>query len=150
MRPGLCLPCPGPLHIARSFHIPGCDKIQHAKAFDVAHDALEIGFLCSALFFFAQERRIAQHIAAALGGQHLLPIQRQRIAVDDVRAVFQGNAGKVQAKLFAHTQIHLVIDQPQGHLGDLRRELFNLDAVKLIDVQADELVDIQRLLTALP
>ncbi len=60
----------------------------------------------------------------------------------DVRRGAQRDAGKVQAKLFAHAQVHLVIHQPQGDLRNLGGKLFNLDAVELIDVDAYELVHV--------
>ena len=56
----------------------------------------------------------------------------------DVRRGAQRNAGEVQAELFAHAQVHLVVHQPQRHLRNLGRELLDLDAVKLIDVDADQ------------
>ncbi len=58
----------------------------------------------------------------------------------------QRDAGEVQAKLLAHAQIHLVVHQPQGDLRNLRWKLFDLDAVKLIDVDANQLVHIHALL----
>jgi hypothetical protein len=51
----------------------------------------------------------------------------------------QGDTGEVQAKLFHHPKIHLVVHQPQGHLGNLRRELFDLYTVELVHVNADEI-----------
>jgi hypothetical protein len=64
--------------------------------------------------------------------------------------VRSGYAGEVQAEFFAHLQVHLVVHQPQGHLGDLRRELFNLDAVKLVHVHANQAGARPRLLARWP
>jgi hypothetical protein len=85
-------------------------------------------------------------ITAPLRGQHIVPVQRERVAVHDVRAGAQRDAGKVQAELLAHPQVHLVVHEPQGHLGNLGRELLNLDAVKLVHVQADQAVHVHTLL----
>jgi len=95
------------------------------------------------------KRRIAQHMAAARGRQHGGPVEREGVAVHDVRARDERNACKVLAKLLAHAQVHLVVHQPQRDLGDLRGEFFDLDAVELIDVHADEAVHVDAALAAL-
>ena len=64
----------------------------------------------------------------------------------DVRAGFERNARKVQTKLLAHAQVHLVVHQPQRHLRNLRRKLLNLYPVKLIHIHANQTVDIHALL----
>jgi hypothetical protein len=60
--------------------------------------------------------------------------------------VLERNAGEVLAELLAHAQVHLVVHQPQRHLGDLGGEFLDLDAVELVHVQADELVHVHTLL----
>ena len=67
----------------------------------------------------------------------------------DVRAGFERNARKVQTKLLAHAQVHLVVHQPQRDLGDLGGEFLYFYAVELIDIQSDELVHVQVLLATL-
>ena len=132
--------------IVGPFDVPGRHKIEHAAAFQAVEERCHISLLLRILVLLAYERRIAQHIAAALGRQHLVPVDAQRVAMHHMRAAFERDAREVQAKLFAHAQVHLVIDQPQGDLGDLRREFFDFYAKELIDVQADELVHVQGLL----
>ena len=61
-----------------------------------------------------------------------------------LRRAFERDAGKVQAKLFAHAQVHLVVHQPQGHLGNLCRKLFDLYAKELVHVHANQAVHVHR------
>ena len=49
----------------------------------------------------------------------------------------QGQAAEVLAEFLRDLQIHLVVHQPQGGLGDLGGKFLDLDAVKLIDVAQD-------------
>jgi hypothetical protein len=64
--------------------------------------------------------------------------------------VLERDAREILAELLAHAQVHLVVHQPQRHLGDLGREFLDLDAVELVHVQADQLVHVQHLLAAAP
>jgi hypothetical protein len=80
--------------------------------------------------------------------QHLGPVQPQRVAMHDTRRGLQRDAREVLAELFADAQVHLVIDQPQRHLRDLRRELLDLDAVEPVDVQRDQPVHVEDALPA--
>jgi hypothetical protein len=48
------------------------------------------------------------------------------------------------AELLAGFLIHLVIDQPHGHLGDPGWPLLDLDAVHLVDVHANDVVDLDQ------
>ena len=63
--------------------------------------------------------------------------------MNNVGAGFEGDAGKVEAKLFADLEVHLVVNQPQGDLGDLGGKLLDLNAVKLIHVNLDETVNVE-------
>ena len=60
----------------------------------------------------------------------------------------QGDAGEILAELFADAQVHLVVHQPQRDLGDLGGELLDLDAVKLIDIDAQQRMHIHTQLPA--
>ena len=64
----------------------------------------------------------------------------------DARTGLERDAGEIQAKLFADPQVHLVVHQPQGHLRNLRGELFNFDTVELVHVDADQAVHVHALL----
>ena len=111
---------------------------------NAVHHGSQVGFLFFALVGLAQERRIAQHITAPLRRQHFVPVQPQRVGVAYLWCAFERDAGKVQAKLHAHAQVHLVVHQPQGHLGNLCRKFFDLDAKELVHVHADQAVHIHR------
>ena len=134
------------LQVLRGFDIPGRHKIQQASVVDAVEGQARVFALDVAHKLGAHKRRVAQHIAAALRWQHIFPIERERIAVHHMRRAFERNACEVQAKLFAHAQVHLVVCQPQRHLRNLGRKFLDLDAVELVHVQADELVHIQHLL----
>ena len=56
----------------------------------------------------------------------------------DVGALDQRNSQHRLAKLVARFHVHLVVGQPHRHLGDLGRELLDLDAVKLVHVDPQE------------
>jgi hypothetical protein len=64
----------------------------------------------------------------------------------DRGGVLQRDAHEVAAEFLADLEVHLVVDQPQRDLGDLRREFLDLDAVELIDVDGDQLVNVEHLL----
>src|SRR5690606_11692636 len=72
----------------------------------------------------------------------------QGVIAEDIGGGFEGNAGKVEAKFLRHPQVHLVVHQPQGHLGDLGGEFLDLDAVELVYVEVDKAVHIEGLLAA--
>jgi len=44
---------------------------------------------------------------------------------------------------FRESHVDLMVGEPEGGFGDERRELLQLDAVELIDVQAGEVADIE-------
>ena len=67
----------------------------------------------------------------------------------DVRRGLQRNAREVQAELLAGQHVHLVVHQPQRHLRDLGRELLDLDAVELVHIDQQALVDVEQLLAVL-
>ena len=112
-----------------------------------ANTGAKSAFCAADCSFFTHKRRIPQHKAALLRRQDLVPVQLEGVPMGNVGRGAQGNSGEVQAKLFAHPQIHLVVHQPQGHLGNLRGEFFDLNAVELIHVNANELVHVHTLLT---
>ena len=63
-----------------------------------------------------------------------------------MRAGLERDAGEIQAKFLADPQVHLVVHQPQGHLRNLRGELFNFDTVELVHVDANQAVHVHALL----
>ena len=54
--------------------------------------------------------------------------------MDNGAAGTQWNTGKVGTKFFRHPQVHLVVHQPEGDLGDLGGKFFDFDAKKLVHV----------------
>ena len=64
----------------------------------------------------------------------------------DVRTGLERDAGEVQAKFLADAQVHLVVHQPQRHLGDLGGELLDLNAVELVYVHANQAVHVHAFL----
>ena len=59
----------------------------------------------------------------------------------DVGLVRRG-CGRSTGQLFADLQVHLVVHQPQGHLGNLGWEFFNFYAVELVHVHANQAVHV--------
>src|SRR5690348_2465736 len=54
------------------------------------------------------------------------------------------DTSEVQAKLLTDPYVHLVVDQPKRDLGDLRRELLDFDAVELVHVDLNFLMDVEK------
>lgn len=54
----------------------------------------------------------------------------------------------VLAELVANEHIHLVAHEPHSNFGDLRGKLLNLDAVELVDVHLDVMVNVEEPLFA--
>src|SRR5690606_3616221 len=117
--------------------IPGGDKVEYAGTLEVGEHFGEVRTGAVAHYHGARERRIPQDVAQRLRLYQILPVDPQRIAVDDGRALGQWQPREVFTELFGHTQVHLVVHQPQCDLGDLRGELLDLDAVELVDIDGD-------------
>lgn len=96
--------------------------------------------------FRADKRRVAEQVAAALGRQHFVPVQLQGVAVDDAGVLLQGDAGEVGAEFLTHHQVHLVVGEPEGDLGDLGGEFFDFDAGELVHVHRHQGVDVEQAL----
>lgn len=62
----------------------------------------------------------------------------------NMRRALERNTREVHAEFFRDAQVHLVIHQPQRHLRNLDGEFFDLDAIELIDVDLDLLVDVEK------
>jgi len=96
----------------------------------------------------ADERRVAEQVAQLLRRHQRGPVERQRVAMHDVRAAGQRDTGEIQTELLADLHVHLMVGQPQRHLGDLGRKLLDLDTVKLVYIELDQAVHVQRHLPA--
>src|SRR5690606_13024982 len=136
------------LHHPRRLHIPGGDKIQETGVFQIAVDGGNIGALAVVHVFGADKGRVAEDITERLRRHQGVPVHPQGVIAEDIGGGFEGNTGKVEAKFLRHPQVHLVVHQPQGHLGDLGGEFLDLDAVELVYVEVDKAVHIEGLLAA--
>ena len=113
---------------------PGGHIVECSTALAQGGYAAHLGTLLFALKLRSHKRRIAEHEGAVFRRQKVRPIHFQGIAVQDVRRIFKRNADVALPKLQAQPVIHDMIHHPQGGLGDACRELADLDAVELIDV----------------
>ena len=73
------------LNVFRRFEIPTRDVIKESAVFDIASNCVHVSPLRLVLELRADERRIAQHVAALLAREHGVPIHAERVALDDVR-----------------------------------------------------------------
>ena len=92
----------------------------------------------------SDKRRIAQHIAALFGREDFFPIHAQGVGLVDVGGLLEWQAAVELAEGFGEPDVHLVVHQPEGHLGDAGGPFGNLDAVELVHVHLRELVHVQR------
>ena len=126
------------MKVTRRLDVPRRHKVQQSGVVDAVEHGAGVFALRVVHELGADKRRVAQHIAAALGGQNLVPVQPQRIAMHHMRRRAQRYAGKVKPEFFAQPHVHLVVHQPQGHLCDLGGEFFDLDAVELVHVEVNQ------------
>ncbi len=100
----------------------------------VLPDRFEVGRLLGGAERDSNERWVPQQVGALVGREDVLPVLAQSVADLNVRAVGDGEAGVVGAKLCRQRQVLQVVDQVDGRLCDPSRELLDLDAEQLPDV----------------
>ena len=135
-------PIAAPQHVGAGEREPAGDIVQRAPA-KAREQPVHLGTLRRRLILGPDEGRVAQHIAALRGVQHLVPHDFQRIGVADRGRDLQRDARERRTEYRAQPHIHDVVHHPQCNLGDARRKFLDLDAVEAIDVQFRQRGDVE-------
>src|SRR3546814_3934496 len=98
---------------------PRRDEIERAARAAEPRQLTNLLALLGRLKFRPGERRIAHHREALLARQHIVPGNRQRIAVDDVRAVLERNVGEHLAEGAAQLDVRQMLDRKSTRLNSL-------------------------------
>ena len=133
----------GRRHIIRRLLEPAADKIQIARALPTVKDSNQIVFVVGSHKTRAAEGRIADNVIdrADIGA----PIERKRIALDDVSGTCQRQ--KIYVAMNNHLGLlhHLIFGNPHGSARDGDGKIVDLDAVKIFDGDEDMTVGAERM-----
>ena len=81
------------------------------------------------------KRRITHDVAALRRRQHRVPVERQRVAVDDVGRLLERDAWRSQTEHRIIGVVGEVVGHPHRYARDLGGKFADLDAVELVDVE---------------
>ncbi len=91
----------------------------------------------------ANERRVAEDVAAFLRREDLVPVEAEGVTGTDGRRFFQRDTRVVPAEGLGKGHVDLMVGEPESGFGDQRGELFQFDPVELVDIDAREIADFQ-------
>ena len=123
------------VNVLCGLEVPSADEVQNTGTLYASEHDSHVLLLIRVLFFLPNERRIPEDVIQLLCIHDVVPIDPQRVVIDDRRRLLQRQPHHVLAELLGHAQVHLVVHQPHRHLRDLGGELLDLDAVELVHVQ---------------
>ena len=121
------------LHVARGQNMPAGHVVEQAMVGNATQHRSHVFALFGTLVLGTHKRRIAHNKTALLGRQHLGPVHTQRVALADVGAFDQGDAGAGAAKAVGGDQVQLVVGDPQGHLRNVGGAGVDFQPVKLVN-----------------
>jgi len=94
----------------------------------------------------SDERRIAHDEGALVGWEDIVPVCLEGVGVVDFGGFFEWESEDGLAEGFAGEGVHLVVDEPHGDFCDSCGPFFDFDAVHLVYIDFEELVEVEELL----
>ena len=139
------------LHHLRGFEVP-CGNVVYFSGVAVGF-ALFVGvngehfrFLFFGLQRIAHKWRIAEDVGELVFWGDGVPVDFQRVAVDDVGAFSEGQAGVVLPEFFGGFEVHEVVHEPHADAGDLAGKVFYFNAGELGDADFELAMNIEHAL----
>ena len=129
--------------VLRRLPVPAGNVVQNSVSLDVGKYVTHVRPLTISHHHGPGERGIADDVGKPFGRDNIVPVETQGILANNVRCGGERNPGEIHTEFLGDLQVHLMVDEPQGDLSDLCRKILDFDAVKLIDVDCEFLMDVQ-------
>ena len=135
-----CQPCiRGFLDILCPEHEPAGDVILEASVFYYSKNSFPIGALNLIQIESARIWRISAYIYGTFTSRtHIVPIQPQGITTYDMACLCEGKCRIRVVVLLVALHVDLMLGKPEGEACDLAGEIVYLDAVEVVEMDADK------------